>query len=449
MRRALLIVLLGLGLARPARAWDAATTHAGLTERAALASSLLRRFAALFGAPNGLFQTLRLDVRDERGARLRERLARLDPTGGAAPDAGRLTALGWLVAGSIVEEVPPDRRRNHFFDPTTGRGLRQGGPLASLGFGLAAVSTGADSMRDLFAGEAFDGNGAASVAWLAAPGNDLGLGRFLDARERAVIAATPAERESALADALLVAGALLHVVEDAAAPAYVHNDFKTDLYDAEGPLVSFAAARYGRLAVPAPAGDAVPVAHLADLIHTADGAGLADRVARHWFSLGQLRGDDRVTAPADMPALAAPAGARGYLYDEARRHLARFARDRQGRVTWDLDDRCHADYAAALLPEAGRGALSALEHLFRDPLALDKVSIKNGPLALGAGKLTILVEDNGTRRVVSQVEVSGAEAGAVLAPLPDETGDARVIAVFRGVDGAGEPVVTHVERAAK
>src|SRR5204862_2738509 len=135
---------------------------------------------------------------------------------------------------------------------TTGRGLHRSGLLGGLGIGVASVARGVGSVRDLLAGEAFDGTGLASTGWLTAPDNELGLARFLAARERAVIAPTPAERESALAEALLCAGALLHVIEDAADPPRVHNDERTDLDAGGAPLDAFAAARFGRHAVPAP-----------------------------------------------------------------------------------------------------------------------------------------------------------------------------------------------------
>src|SRR6185503_3417523 len=99
--------------------------------------------------------------------------------------------------------VPASRARHHFFDPTTSRGLHRRGPLGGLGLGLASTLRGVGSVRDLVSGEAFDGTGLASTAWLVSPDNDLGLPRFLDARERAASAPTPAERESAIAESLL------------------------------------------------------------------------------------------------------------------------------------------------------------------------------------------------------------------------------------------------------
>src|SRR5205814_6318641 len=115
-----------------------------------------------------------------------------------------------------------------------------------------------------------EGKGLGSGAWLVSPDNDLSLPHFLDARERAITAATPGARDAAAAESLLIAGALLHVVEDAAEPAYVHNDLRVDLFALQAPFTRYVAARYGRLALPEPMGPARPLAHLVDVIHGTD-----------------------------------------------------------------------------------------------------------------------------------------------------------------------------------
>jgi len=100
MKRALF--LLAILLALPAHAYHAAT-HAGLTERAALASTLHARLMQRFGRALGLYEPLALDGsnRDPGHRELLRRLAQLDREGGYTPDRGRLSALEWLV------DVPP------------------------------------------------------------------------------------------------------------------------------------------------------------------------------------------------------------------------------------------------------------------------------------------------------------------------------------------------------
>ena len=84
----------GLGAARPARAWDPATTQAGLTERALLASSFHRVLSERLGRPLGAFEPLALHSRflstDLRQS-LWARLAVLDPAAGYRPDADGVT----------------------------------------------------------------------------------------------------------------------------------------------------------------------------------------------------------------------------------------------------------------------------------------------------------------------------------------------------------------------
>src|SRR5262249_50268081 len=151
---------------------------------------------------------------------------------------------------------------------------------------------------------------------------------------------------------------LLHVVEDAADPAHVRNDYRVAMAERGAPLRSYLAQRYGRLAVPVPSGPAQPLEHLAAAIHDSAGSGLADRTQAHFFSAGPLPAPG---APYPRPAVSAGAADRGYAAGEGVPHLATWSRDAGGRVRWSLDARCLADYGAALLPEAGRGALSALE----------------------------------------------------------------------------------------
>jgi hypothetical protein len=183
-------------------AYDA-PTHAGLTERAALAATLHQKLLGELGRPLGLYETLKISADTE----VERRLSKLDPEGGYTPDNGHQSALGWIVAGAVLEGVPASRTRNHFFNPQTQKGLDQDG-RATRTRAAAAVS-GIGSLRGIFTGANFDGSGRSSLSWLMAPRelNDWGLLRFLDERERAIAAPSPAEREDALVKSLLAAGA--------------------------------------------------------------------------------------------------------------------------------------------------------------------------------------------------------------------------------------------------
>jgi hypothetical protein len=451
--------LLLVALGGAAHAWDA-PTHAGLTERAALASSLGRRMAVELGRPLGLYEPLAILRLGAGKDELARRLAALDPEGGYAPDGDGApeSALGWLTAGAVVEDVPAERGRHHFFDPTTIQESSTGGGLDERrGLGvrtrLGALADGTGSLRGLFTGANFDGTGlAATAAWLAAPRarNDWGLERFLDERERAAAATTPAERDGALARALLAAGSILHLVEDAGDPAYVRNDYRVALHDQARAFERFVAARYGRLAVPDPGGEPVARAHLVELWHDEAGGGLADRTQRRFFSLGTLPTPQGGRYPE--PRVHEGDAPTGYV-SGAVEHLAAYRRE-AGGVRYGLDQRCFADYAAALLPEIGRYAAGALEWLFRGRLEVAPVGIElqvsARELGLGAGTLSLFVDEaNGARHKIFEQAISGGDEGAVLASLPRPNEARHLTALFRGRDPAGEPIVIVREQTLK
>ena len=107
LTRVAAVAALGLvAHASVARAYDPATTHAGLTERAALASQLHRVLARALSRPLGLFEPVALSLDDLPRAQaesLEARLGALDPSAGATPGPdGVAPALGWVIAGSVI-----------------------------------------------------------------------------------------------------------------------------------------------------------------------------------------------------------------------------------------------------------------------------------------------------------------------------------------------------------
>src|SRR6185436_12602332 len=138
LTRVAAVAALGLvAHASVARAYDPATTHAGLTERAALASQLHRVLARALSRPLGLFEPVALSldqVPPAQSQALEGRLATLDPSSGctAGPD-GVAPALAWVIAGSIIAKTPAERGQDFFYDPSRGAGLSNAGGLASLG----------------------------------------------------------------------------------------------------------------------------------------------------------------------------------------------------------------------------------------------------------------------------------------------------------------------------
>jgi hypothetical protein len=425
-----LTLLSGLG---SARAYEP-TTIAGLTEKAALASSL-HKWMLRSGHPLGLYEPLKLAADRE----LARRLTMLDPEGGYAPDGGKNAALGWLTAGAVLEMVPAARGRHHFFDPSTGLGLneRGGAPLRTR---LSDVVSGIGSLRGVFTGASFDGTGIAAPVWVGAPGNEWGLVRYLDERGRAASAPTAKERDGALARALIAAGSIVSVLEQMGDPAHVRNDYRVALEAEGGRYQQAVAARFGRLALPDPDPAALSPLRLGELFHDAAGHGLADRTQRRFFSPGTL-------PPSSFaaPSVEAGDGLGGWATGEVK-HLAAWERLPDGRIRWFLDGRCERDYADALLPEVGRYARAALDLLFRGRLELEEhdggIRVIARELALGPGVLTLYAEDaSGTRTRLSARSLTAGAVGEELGSFERPAGARRVAAVFRGSDANGEPLV--------
>jgi hypothetical protein len=467
-----------LAAAGAARAYDPATTHAGLTERAVMASRLHRVLTHQLSRPLGLFEPIVLQSSDVPAAEVRVlagRLAALDPAGGYRPDPdGAASALSWVVAGSVIAVTPAERGQHFFYDPSRGSGLSQAGGTTQFGQGLRQlIDTG--GIRALATGTNFNLTGRPATDWLLAPENDVGLPRFYEGIVAAIAGEQPGQRASALARALLALGGTLAVLEDAGEPAHVRNDFRrayletagTGAWDRSSAFERFVADGYGRMGVPAPDG---PIArpNVMAFITAADGQGLADRTQRRFFSDGTLpedavvdvMRDARASLPFAYPRLPRlelkTMGERRYAYAAApgqpaageaqakapaRRRLLAYQRV-PGRVRFFLDRAVYSDTAAVLLPEiAGYGA-GLVDHLFRAEMHLAiadgtaTVSVTGVSGHLRKGEVRIYAEDGKGARKLVATAAAGAEP--VSASVP--SGTRRIGAVLQGEDEAGELV---------
>jgi hypothetical protein len=460
--------------AGPARAYDPATTHAGLTERSVLASGLNKVLARRLGRPLGLFEPVRLreaDLGEAEARSLRGRLGALDPEAGYRPGTdGVASALAWVVAGSVIAGTPAERGRNLFYDPARGTGLGNAGDGAAFAHAVRSLIDDG-TFRALATGTDFNLTGLPATEWLASPDNDVGLATFSRELDAAVSAADPAARGSALARALLALGGTLAVLQEAGEPAHVRNDFTgaylgasgDNPFDRSSAFERFVADRYGRLGLPA-AAPAVARPTVMAYITAADRQGLADRTQRRFFSPGTLPEDpivDRDTTTVEvmrdareslayglprLPRLELRTlGERRYAYDGARRLLA-YERV-PGRVRFFLDDAVYADTARAILPEiAGYGA-GLVDHLFRVELTL---SAKDGVVTVEArgasgaldGRVRVYAEDARGRRTelgAGAVVVTDGAARVTVAAAPP-SGTRRLAAVLHGRDAGGDLV---------
>jgi hypothetical protein len=456
--------------ASAARAYDPATTHAGLTERAVLASQLHRVLVRALQRPLGLFEPVALSL-DQlaplQAQSLEARLGALDPAGGGVAGTDNVApALTWIVAGSIIASTPAERGQDFFYDPSRGSGLSESGGLASLGNTLGLLMD-AGGFRALFTGTSFNMTGRPSTEWLRAPENDVGVQAFHDGLEAAIAGDRPQRRATGLARALMALGGVLTVLEDAGEPAHVRNDFRRTYLAARGPspfdrgspFERYVAETYGRMGVPT-AVTPVRRPNLMSFITAADGQGLADRTQRRFFSEGSLPEDavvDRGTTTAEvmvdareslpyayprLPRLELKAmGRKHYAYARAGRRLLAYQRV-PGRVRFFLDEAVYSDSARVLLPEiAGYGA-GLVDHLFRAEVKIESSGGSAGVSVVGAsgsvrkGEIRVFAEDaSGSRRQIATVPPGSTDARVSI-----PAGTRRLAAVLRGEDDAGELV---------
>jgi len=134
------------------------------------------------------------------------------------------------------------------------------------------------------------------------------------------------------------------------------------------------------------------------------------------------------------------------LRDSAGTCLARYKVE-HGILSFALDDDCMLEQVSALLPEVSAYETGLLDFLFRGELKIDlgQQMVVSGK-GLGLGDVELLVEDDrGVRTKLATVQSVAARVSpdkvSELAHLPIPQTGARVIAVFRGADASGEPIV--------
>jgi hypothetical protein len=436
------------GGAHDAHAWEAQTTQAGLAEQAALSSRLHKRLVVL-GFDGGLFEPLTVPPADART--LIETLHLLSPSHGAVPDArGRQTALSWIAAGAAIADIPAKLAANHFYDPATHKGWEK--PSRGVIGGLA------DAVREAVGRAAVPSHGVSAIDWVTDKNNPLNLSGFLDQYAKAISDPTPGERSRAMAGALVAAGAILHVLGDLGAPSRVRGDELAQFEplgggpdDLGSRFERIAALAFGRLGIPAPA-RVITRPHLRDYFSTADGQGLADEIATTYFSANTLPRPARVGAetkpelvrplpalPTKLNLMAATRDDGTTLRNPAGVCLARYHVD-HGMVTFQLDDDCMLEQVTAILPEVSAFETGLLDFLFRGELTLTVAAdVTISAKGLGAGSLELFVEDaSGVRKSIGKQDVAAGDL-AVHVGIPAD--GSRVVALFRGADANGEPLV--------
>ena len=448
MKRLATTLAMILLAATPAGAWEAQTTHAGLAEQAALASRLHQRLEML-GFHGGLFEPLTIPPADAPA--LSTALHLLSPSQGSVPDTrGRQPALAWIAAGAALADLPAAHAANHFYDPQTNTGWVR--PDRGL----------TDRARELLGRSALPERGVPAPDWVTAKDNPFNLAGFIDQYAKAATASTPGERSRHMAAALIAAGAMLHTLGDLGSPARVRGDYTAQLEplgggpdDLGSRFERIAALAYGRLGAPPPS-RTITRTHLRDYFTSKDGTGLADVISHGYFSPHTLPGSAKVGGDAKpalaraKPALPSRLNLMAASHDDgatvrnaAGTCLARY-RVEHDIVSFSLDDDCMLEQVSAILPEVASYETGLLDFLLRGELAVTLGSdLAVTGKGFGAGTVEVLVEDErGVRTSIGEAQVAGTPAaGGDLARVPLPAHGVRVIAVYRGVDAVGEPLV--------
>jgi hypothetical protein len=126
------------------------------------------------------------------------------------------------------------------------------------------------------------------------------------------------------------------------------------------------------------------------------------------------------------------------LRDAAGTCLARYKVE-HGVLEFWLDDDCMLDQIANLLPDVAAYEAGLLDFLLRGELTIelgDQITVSGK--GLGPGTVEVLVEDDrGVRTSLTSVQTTGER----LARVPRPASGTRIVAVYRGADIAGEPIV--------
>ena len=453
MKRLVLTAVLGTALLAPsvAHAWEPETTQAGLAEQAALASKLHKRLVNL-GFTGGLFEPLTIPPADAPALIAAVKL--LSPSHGSVPDArGRQAALSWLTAGAALADVPAAHGANHFYDPDTRRGWEKPG--------RGVINGITDKVREAIGRADLPERGVPAPDWVIAKDNPFNIGAFYAQYAKAVSAKTPGERSRHMAAALVAAGAILHALGDLGSPSRVRGDELAHLDplgagpdDLGSRFERIAALAHGRLGVPAPSRK-IERNHVREFFASKDGGGLADLIARSYFSPNTLPresrigGDNRPPLARPKPALptrlnlmAASRDDGTTLRNSSGICLARYKVE-HGMLSFWMDDDCMLEQVTAILPEVASYEAGLLDFLLRGELTIQVgPSIVVTGKGLGAGTVEVLVEDDrGVRTSLGTTPTEGSVEAAAVANVGAPSSGTRVVAVFRGVDRNGEPMV--------
>ena len=474
---------------RGVHAYHAETTHAGITQVAAQGSGLHSWLKDTMHLEKGLWERLSLKPRKMGRVRrwvLVQDLFRLNPVHGYAPSRDlENRATSWLTAGSVLEATPSSRIRHHFFDPRTRKGLRQ--RKGRLGYSakvrLWDYFYGSGSLAGMLTGANFDLTGKSALKWARHSSNRYSLKAHLRHRFLAESSKTLSKRRHHVVMALMSMGALAHLVQKMACPSYVRNDYVVAHLEKGSipggtPLARFTSKRYGRAGIPKVEGKGPLFSKFSDFFKNDRGTGLAQTTAQNYYSPGTLpavgeqevsQNEGKKTKVNSSPSKQLlshlpdtlfkglkPGESRYLLRQKTRpgfgpiRLLAYGKTPKGDRAVW-MDRRVYADYAQELIPRATRYTKGLFRFLLRGRLSVRKVgdmfAVINTGVVLKKGVVEIYAETKNQERTrvgrtSLKEKVAAKELAAKLSSKKLPPGTLRVVAVFKGIDGEKEPLVS-------
>jgi hypothetical protein len=110
-------------------------------------------------------------------------------------------------------------------------------------------------------------------------------------------------------------------------------------------------------------------------------------------------------------------------------------------LSFSIDDDCRLEQVTAILPEVASYETGLLDFLLRGELTINiGAQVTVTAKGLGAGTVEVLVEDGrGVRAPIGSAQVPGGKPELLRIATPAR--GTRIVAVFRGADSAGEPIV--------
>ncbi|MFH1130837.1 MAG: hypothetical protein V1754_05840 [Pseudomonadota bacterium] len=410
--------------------YESGTTHPGLTSLAVFKTNLHRTLRA-YGLSLGLFSKLALEPESMDPKSIEDlecKIKRLDPSGGYRPNEKNIQqSLGWLLAGTVLADIPRSSAKKHFFNSEN---------------------------VNLRSADAFYSHLASSIR-----------------------SPKPSTRHHHLALALMAMGNLVHVLQDMASPTHAWNDFKigqfeklgSSFFDRGSAYERFVALTYERLGLPKYDGKPISRNRLSNFFTNSKSDGLADLTRKNHFSAGIIPKPVQVTSTLDEKKLQAILDTHLLLgksgvekidlacAQQKTCHILgphgamlAYVIDENNQLRFFLDQDCYISTARHLLPLAVGYSAGLIDFLLRAKVSFEKntdlVVLHDNGVTFSTATVQIFWEDEvGHRKHIrtAKFDQKTSKDQSLLEfttpKLPDKA--QKLVALVVGKDSNGEEMV--------